>query len=250
MLLVLLVCTLVSTVSCTYTVTPSILDRYDILLQNGGLSKNSSIYYNRILEPIPVYDFDGHLVKEISEVDVECYSDLVCDKSLTTEERYLVSLYATFLELSGNLPIKTPYSLGVLRREDSNNVVGQFTKSFYNDGTVAHMSFWIRLQRTSNNKVDSWIYADMDSLQLTLSILELSVHERTHYDVTKINIQEGHGDLFQSRYNTLIREAIQNVHRYHSIVEEKPKDNVVLIVSIISGVIVVGVAILIAVSCK
>ncbi len=71
----------------------------------------------------------------------------------------------------------------VLRDKTKENVVGQFTKSWYSDGTLAHMAFWIRLER--NKKM---IYEEYDNTQLTVAMLELAVHERAHYDVTKSNI--------------------------------------------------------------
>ena len=60
-------------------------------------------------------------------------------------------------------------------------------------------------------------YTSSEMLELTLSVLELSCHERAHYDATLYNPSEGHCDNYQAVYNTLISEAIKKVREYEHL---------------------------------
>ncbi len=263
-------------VSChanVMTYQPDIIDTYDIALFNENpyfnktMVNQSSIVFQAVSN-IPIYVYDLNLVrtKRINEITIECYNDNFCPKTVTSKEIAYLKLYASMLEASGMVPIHEEYSLGILRDTTSENIVGQFTKSFEADGSLRHMTFWIRLEEKNQ-----MVYDDFDALGLTVSMLELSVHERTHYDVTLTNLYAGHCDMYQTQYNTLIREASKEISsylqltnhimKYHSkrqplirrsnTISDTNTQNDSTIVFVIIGIVVaIASAILVALYCK
>lgn len=252
-LLLIVSCRVCRATRMTYT--PHIYDTYDIEKFNNNPYFNrtyvneSSILYRAVTDtPIDVYNLDLIRIDRIHEIDIECYDHISCEKTLTSNEIKYMSLYVSMLEACGITTIPESYSLGVLRDKTKENVVGQFTKSWYSDGSLAHMAFWIRLER--NNEM---IYDSYDNTQLTVAMLELAVHERAHYDVTKSNIHAGHCDMYQSQYNTLIRHSINDLHQHIRLTNHimGNADTALPIILSVIGVIVVLVgAILIAIYCK
>lgn len=243
-------------VSCRATVMtykPHIFDTYDIELFNNNPYFNrsfvneSSIMFKALSDtPVDVYNLDLVRINRIHEIDVECYSHESCEKTLSEKEIKYLSLYVSMLEACGITSIPETYSLGVLRDNTKENVVGQFTKSFRADGTLAYMTFWIRLEQ--ENKM---IYDEYDTLGLTVAMLELAVHERSHYDVTLIDLYAGHCDFYQTQYNTLVRESVKDISMYVRLTNHiMGTDNSLTVIFIIIGVVaVLTTSILIAVYC-
>ncbi len=236
------------------TYTPHIYDTYDIELFNNNPYFNrtfvneSSLLYRALSDtPVDVYNLDLMRINQIHEIDIECYDGSSCDKSISEKEVKYLSLYVSMLEACGITSIPESYSLGILRDKSKEHVVGQFTKSFRSDGSLAHMAFWIRLQQQGE-----MIYDKYDSTGLTVAMLELAVHERSHYDVTKINLYAGHCDMYQTQYNTLIRHSIEDISLYMRLTDHIMGTNNTLpiIMAIIGTIIVLVGAILIAVYCK
>lgn len=236
------------------TYKPHIYDTYDVELFNNNPYFNrsyineSSILFKSLTDtPIDVYNLDLIRIHRIHEVDVECFDHDSCDQTISEKEVKYLSLYVSMLEACGITSIPERYALGILRDHTKEHVVGQFTKSFHADGSLAHMTFWIRLKQ--DNKM---IYDEYDTLGLTVAMLELAVHERAHYDVTLINIFAGHCDMYQTQYNQLIRTSVKDMSLYVRLTHHiMGTDNTLTIIFVTIGIVaVITTAILIAVFTK
>ena len=80
------------------------------------------------------------------------------------------------------------------------------------------MSFWIRLT-TGIGRNQIFVHDDLGDYALTVSILEMAIHERSHYDVTSYNPQEGHCDGYQAWYNSLMQDAVHKLDKYKRLTD-------------------------------
>lgn len=178
------------------------------------------IVFNAILtKPIPIYSLDLVKIKEIYEIDIECYDLDNCPQELSDKEMNLLTVYASMIEVCGKDSIDEVYSIGLIRALDNENLMGRFSKS-YNQltGQTEKMSFWIRLT-TGIGRNQIFFHDTLSDYGLTVSILEMAIHERSHYDVTSYNPQEGHCDGYQAWYNSLMQDAVQNLEKYKRLTE-------------------------------
>lgn len=200
------------------TYKPTIIDAYDLTLFNGNPYFNATVPENGIVynvaqsTPIDVYNLELSIIKQIDEIDIECYDYQTCDTSITDRERKYLSLYASMLEVCGITSIPETYSIGILRNRNRETVVGQFSKTLSGTGELVHMAFWIRLEAEDHS-----LYDHLTGYPLTVAIMELAVHERSHYDVTSYNMEAGHCDEYQSHYNGLIRNSIDNLDKFDQL---------------------------------
>ena len=220
---------LVSSVNALLTYKPNIVDTYyvddaritrDNPYFNGSETVSSLIYEQNRQHTLNVYDLDRKVVKTTNGVVVECYDSLHCDTTLNDVEQRFLSLYASMVESSGYENIGEEYSIGLIRDKTKEGLMGRFTKAYTinQDGTFTtlHMTFWIRLTRGfGNDRV--YVYSDLTEYPLTLAMMELSLHERAHYDVTNYDPEEGHCDWYQAWYNSLIHKGIRKLEDYKKL---------------------------------
>jgi len=222
-LCVLILLVLQKAAALVTTYTPHIRDRYIINAEQQNPYFNGTVeplmLNNAVQDHINVFDLNLHIVKSISDISIECYDVAECQNgvtyTLTERDKMLLSMYASMVESSGIMSIHDQYRLGVLRDSRYENTVGAFTKRFDMYGNTERVTFWIRLKK--NDGTDMYDYTSSEMLELTLSVLELSCHERAHYDATLYNPSEGHCDNYQAVYNTLISEAIKKVREYEHL---------------------------------
>lgn len=160
------------------------------------------------LVPIPVYDLNNLQLKLIDDVFIECYEYNDCEYELSEDDRRELSLYASFIDSSGTLPIDTPYSLGLIRSKYSENVLGMYTQGFSELNN--QIGFWIRLSDNNNNR----LYTKWNNEKKTVALLDLAVHERSHYDQPTYNNNAAHCDAFQSNYNYIFQRAARQFDLY------------------------------------
>jgi len=160
------------------------------------------------LIPIPVYDLNNLQIKLIEDVFIECYEYNDCEYDLTEDDRRELSLYASFIDSSGITAIGVPYSLGLIRSKYSENVLGMYTQGFSELNN--QIGFWIRLADNDNNR----LYTRWNNEKKTVALLDLAVHERSHYDQPTYNNNAAHCDAFQSNYNYLFQRAARQFDLY------------------------------------
>ena len=194
--------------------TSSALVTHDPVLSNtdsnpykGNITR-FAVYDQNYIDPIPVYDKDGHKIKEVYEVYVECYEVLDCAYELTAADRHELSLYASMIESSGDDRITAGYSLGLIRSKDTTNILGMFTQGF--SVLSNNYGFWIRLEDASQQR----IYTNLNVVSKTMALLDLSVHERSHFDEPTYETGKSHCDAFQANYNHLFQRASREITSY------------------------------------
>lgn len=158
--------------------------------------------------PIPIYDLNSLQVKVINDIFVECYDYNDCLYDLSENDRAELSLYASFIENSGLNSVNVPYSIGLIRSKYSTNVLGMYTEGFSQLNN--QIGFWIRLEDGDGNR----LYSSLKPEEKTVTILDLAVHERSHFDQPTYNSNEAHCDNFQSNYNYLFQKAGRNFHQF------------------------------------
>lgn len=163
------------------------------------------------VDSIPVYDLEGRVIKRIEDIFVECYEINDCSYALTEDDRKELSIYASYIENSGMETIKEDYSLGLIRAKASVNVLGMYTEGFVE--LKNRIGFWIRLQNGDGSRK----YSTLAPYEKTVSLLDLSVHERSHYDRPYHNGM-AHCDGFQSNYNYLFQKVSRNLEAYKNLV--------------------------------
>jgi hypothetical protein len=204
------------------TLTPSILDSYVVHnnLKNPYFSDESTGSIMMELSrdvPVEVFDLKLNRINEIHAINIECFDDGNCDKSISQRELRYLSLYASMIEMCGDVSMQQNYSVGLLRNIHQENTMGKFTKIVDMEGNILHMAFWIRLT-TGLNK-DTYVYDDLDGYALTVAVLEMAVHERAHYDVTNYDWAAGHCDQYQTWYNTMIQTSMRDLDRYKQLTD-------------------------------
>lgn len=167
-----------------------------------------AVYDENYIDPIPVYNKHGHKIKDIFEVYVECYEVNDCAYELTTQDRHELSLYASFIESSGDNKVSDGYSLGLIRSSGTTNILGMFTQGF--EVLSNNYGFWIRLEEADGKRK----YSNLNSLSKTLAMLDLAVHERSHYDEPTYESGKAHCDKFQANYNHLFQRASREITSY------------------------------------
>ena len=167
--------------------------------------------------PIPVYDLDGKHIKNINDVYVECYDIDDCSYQLTKTDIAYLSLYASFIDNSGFQPITEPYSLGLIRGKNTQSLMGMYTEGF--TVTQNHKAFWIRLWKGGKTSDGAeHLYNELGTdVAKTVALLELAVHERSHYDVPVFDSDGGHCSSFQVNYNSLIQRSYKRLHAYEHL---------------------------------
>lgn len=185
-----------------------------------AVQRQKDIVFNAVLtQPLPIYSLDLVKIKEIYEIDIECYDIDNCPQELSDKEMKLLTVYASMVEICGKDAINDLYSIGLIRALDNENLMGRFSKS-YNQltGVTEKMSFWIRLS-TGIGRNQMFVHDDLGDYALTVSILEMAIHERSHYDVTSYNPQEGHCDGYQAWYNSLMQDAVHKLDKYKRLTD-------------------------------
>lgn len=156
---------------------------------------------------IPVYSKNGLRIRLKDSVIVECYDydNHQCDNyTLSSVEIEQLSLYASMVESVGG-SMNMDYSIGVIRDKDKPYTQGMYTQ------LGNFITFWIRLKDNANR----YVYNTGDTTITALSILELAAHERAHFDsIITYNDNSGHCDTYQRTYNTLMNNAIRDIHKY------------------------------------
>lgn len=198
------------------THTPTILSTYNSntlkQLKNpytGNVSQGMWQVANTVID---VYDLNLNKIKEIHGVNVECYDSFHCDTRITIKEQKYLSLYASMIEVCGGHILHDQYSVGILRNVHQESTMGKFMKTIDYLGNVVHMSFWIRLKNGN-----AYLYDELHGHALTFSMMELSIHERAHHDVTEYNSDAGHCDEYQMWYNSMIQDSIRDLDRYNRL---------------------------------
>lgn len=199
------------------TFEPRVYDTYDLSNQTATLSENvtslstpsgtgeysSIIMYTVQAHEVILYDLDIRRVGSVPRIFVDCYTVNDCKYAVTQRDIDILSLYGSMVNLLGGYGIPR-FDLGLIRARHEGQTSGRFTVSA--DGRIA---FWIRVKDNSHAE----IYQQQDSLETTLSILELAAHERAHHEVP----EAGHCDSFQSSYNVIINNAIKRVRDYEKL---------------------------------
>ena len=161
--------------------------------------------------PILVYNLEGSVTKSVNDVFVECYDYNDCHYQLTTSDRQELSLYASFIENSGVAPVNKPYSLGIIRSRYTTNVLGMYTEGF--SQLDNQIGFWIRLVDSDNKRM----YTTLSLEEKIIALLDLGVHERSHFDQPTYNANAAHCDNFQSNYNYLFQITARKFQEYKSL---------------------------------
>lgn len=157
---------------------------------------------------IVVKDLAGNNIRVVDDILAECYDVDDCEYSLTEYDRNMLTMYASFIDNCGIGVVSDSYSLGLIRDKNYPNVMGMY--SIGRSDFKNKYAFWIRLYRNDGTKI--WDHDTETSL--AMAILELAVHERSHYDVA--NTVDAHGNSFQTNYNTLFHRSLRNLKYYES----------------------------------
>ena len=165
------------------------------------------------LLPIPVYDLNNLQIKLIDDIFIECYEYNDCEYELTDDDRRELSLYASYIDTSGIASIDEPYSLGLIRSKFSENVLGMYTQGFSELNN--QIGFWIRLSDNDNNR----LYTQWNNEKKAIALLDLAVHERSHYDQPTYNNNAAHCDAFQSNYNFLFQRVARKFDLYKMLAD-------------------------------
>lgn len=175
------------------------------------------IYMAEKEQPIPVYNLNRNKVDEINEISVECYDSERCDTDIDELERKYLTLYASMIEECGRSRVADTYSIGLIRDLSHEHLMGRFSKTWNTvTGKTLHMTFWIRLTTGYGSK-RRYIYSDLTGYPLTVALLEMSVHERAHYDVTNYDPNAGHCDSYQAWYNSLMHSSIHDLEKFNDL---------------------------------
>ena len=168
---------------------------------------------------IPVYDLNLVLIKTIpsSSIYISCYrGDLQCleseNKTLSTYEHDMLSLYASFINSCGTTNIEEDYGLGLIRSMDTENIMGMYSEGF--NTILPNKAFHIRL--TTGN-LYSHVYDHPRLVARIVALLELACHERSHYDKPNWSHTYAHSNEFQTNYNSIFHRAIRNLHSFESL---------------------------------
>lgn len=172
-----------------------------------------AIYNEDYIDPIPVYDLNRVQVKLITDVYIECYEYDDCAYELTKEDREELSLYASFIEMSGTGTVSSSYSLGLIRSKFTTNILGMYTQGF--EGLSNNIGFWIRLEDGSGSR----LYSNLATNSKTVAMLDMSIHERSHYDEPTFSSGAAHCDPFQANYNYLFQRAARELPSYVHVTE-------------------------------
>ena len=166
---------------------------------------------------VKIYDLEGKEKKIKSDVYVECYDYNDCSYQLTEQDIAYLSLYASFIDNSGFGSVPEEFSLGLIRGKYSQNLMGMYTEGFTE--TTNHKAFWIRLWKGGKTSSGSeHLYDDLQTnVAKTVALLELAVHERSHYDVPTFSSGDGHCSSFQVNYNSLIQRSYRYLHDYEHL---------------------------------
>ena len=181
--------------------------------KSSNLTKFALLNKDVGVDGIPVYDLAGRVIKQVDDIFVECYETDYCPSILSDLDRKELSLYASFIENSGIDTVKDEYSLGLIRHESSVNVLGMYTEGFVE--LKNRIGFWIRLENGDGSRK----YSTLAPYEKTVALLDLSVHERSHYD-RPYNNGMAHCDSFQSNYNYLFQKVARNLEAYKDLAEE------------------------------
>lgn len=217
-LLVLVCLCTVGFVQSVMTFRPNITDEYVVFnnMKNPyfttehhssiALDLNRDVY-------LDVYNLNMKRIKQIETIQVECFDGLHCDTEISDLELRYLSLYASMIEMAGMTTIQEPYSIGLLRSTSQEYIMGKFTKIVDNEGKLLQMTFWIRL--TTGKDKQHVVYNNLNGYSLTMGMLEMSVHERAHYDATNYIPHAGHCDEYQAVYNSMIQQSIRELEYFH-----------------------------------
>ncbi len=165
--------------------------------------------------PVPVYDLNGKQIKNINDVYVECYDVDDCSYQLTKKDIAYLSLYATFIDNAGFNTITESYSLGLIRGKYTQSLMGMYTEGF--TATQNHKAFWIRLWKGGKTSGEH-LYDELGTdVAKTVALLELAVHERSHFDVPVFDSDAGHCSSFQVNYNSLIQRSYKHLSDYEHL---------------------------------
>ena len=162
------------------------------------------------MAPIPVYNLENVQIKSIDDVFIECYDYDDCHYELTLQDRKELSLYASLIENGGSNIVPETYSLGVIRSKFTSNVLGMYTEGFSQLNN--QIGFWIRLESDSGR-----FYSNLNKHEQLITMLDLAIHERAHYETPTYNNNEAHCDGFQSTYNFLFQQAGRNFASFLSL---------------------------------
>ena len=163
------------------------------------------------MAPIPVYDLNNVQIKSIDDVFIECYDYDDCHYELTSQDREELSLYASLIENGGSSKVPEPYSLGLIRSRFTSNVLGMYTEGFSQLNN--QIGFWIRLESDGGR-----FYSNLNKHEQLVTMLDLAIHERAHYDTPTYNNNEAHCDGFQSTYNFLFQQAGRNYGSFVTLI--------------------------------
>lgn len=166
---------------------------------------------------VKIYDLQGKEKKVVTDVYVECYDVDDCSYQLTSKDIAYLSLYASFIDNSGFQSIPESFSLGLIRGRATQNLMGMYTEGFTE--TTNHKAFWIRLWRGGPTSTGAeLLYDDLDrDVAKTVALLELAVHERSHYDKPSYDSSDGHCAPFQTNYNSLIQRSYKSLDAYEHL---------------------------------
>ncbi len=189
-----------------------------------------AIYNENYIDPIPVYNSNREQVKLINEVYIECYEFDDCAYELTTEDREELSLYASFIEMSGTSTVSASYSLGLIRSKFTTNILGMYTQGFAELSN--NIGFWIRLEDGSGSR----LYSNLATNSKTVAMLDMSIHERSHYDEPTFSSGAAHCDPFQANYNYLFQRAARELSSYMDVTEKSAAISTELLLIIGNGI--------------
>tara|TARA_B100000902_G_scaffold399655_1_gene471611 strand:+ start:2608 stop:3327 length:720 start_codon:yes stop_codon:yes gene_type:complete len=173
---------------------------------------------NRVfaIADIPVYNLNKAIIKRIpsSSIFVECFDICLPKENITLSvyERDMLSLYASFINSCGVDNIMEDYGLGLLRSRDSENIYGMYSEGY--NSVLSGKAFSIRLSKGNNF---NYVYDHANVIQRIIALLELSCHERSHYDKPNWSHTYAHSNEFQVNYNSIYHRAIRNLHAYESL---------------------------------
>ena len=166
-----------------------------------------------------VYDLNLVRIKTIpsSSIYISCYNgDLAClkteNKTLSTYEYDMLSLYASYINSCGTTNIAEDYGLGLIRSMDTENIMGMYTEGF--NSILPNKAFHVRL--TTGN-LFSHVYDHPRLVARIVALLELACHERSHYDKPNWSHTYAHSNEFQTNYNSIFHRAIRNLHSFESL---------------------------------
>ena len=202
--------------------------RYNDSSPNSNSNSVDSVYNEKVVflslddasfEGIPVYDLNLRVVKRIpsSSVYISCYNgDSSClekeNNTLSTYEYDMLSLYASYINSCGTSNIEEEYGLGLIRSKDTENIMGMYSEGY--NSILPKKAFHIRL--TTGN-LFSHVYDHPRVVARIIALLELSCHERSHYDKPIWSHSYAHSNEFQTNYNTIYHRAIRNLHKFESL---------------------------------